>query len=269
MIDKIASKVAVQRGTAYVLVAIFLTILGAGLFAIGFLIPKTGQYALYRSLLHALAGATIGLGWIEVLHEWSIARQVRKEFSVLGDFVSKGIERVCTGEEVADLGREELQSSKSLKVLGIGISWLVKGNNRRRLEEMLERGMSVVILVPDPCAEEIIERYKNDEPPTFELGLDGLAGRIRDWKAQSEKYQSLEVRTYHRYPMSNVTIYSDKVYVGPVLYKRRAKDNLTAIYRRPSRGAEVFEDHFWNVYEHGSSILDDEYMNKLNKIYPA
>lgn len=187
----------------------------------------------------------------------------------MGDFIEKGIERVCTGDEIAEVGREELTSSKLLKVIGIGTSWLVTGSNHERLLEMLENKLPVQVLVPDPCAREIIERYEKDEPPEFELGLSGLADRLRHWDSLRKRYGTLNIRAYHRYPVANVTILEHHVYVGPVLYKRRAKDNLTAIFRRPSKGAEVYEDHFNNILESGSVEITEAFMAEVNRQYPG
>lgn len=242
-----------------------LTILGLALIAAGLAFASD---SVWRVLFHATGGAVIGLGWVEILHEWAVAKKVREEFLVLGDFIEKGIERVCNGDEIAEVGRAELASSKSLKVLGIGISWLVKGKNHERLLEMLESKLPVQVLVPDPCSSEIIQRYTHDEPPEFELGLPGLAGRLRHWYELSKKYETLKVRAYHRYPVANVTIFDQHVYVGPVLYKRRAKDNLTAIFRRPSVGAEAYEDHFDKVFTYGSVELTEEFMRRLNQEFP-
>lgn len=242
-----------------------LTLLGLALIGTGFAFASD---SIWRVLFHAVGGAVIGLGWVELLHEWAVAKKVREEFLVLGDFIEKGIERICTGDEITEVCREELASSRSLKVIGIAISWLVKGRNRDRLIEMLESKLPVEILVPDPCAREIIERYNMDEPPTFEYGLTGLAERLRDWHNLCKKYSTLTVRAYHRYPVANITILDNHVYVGPVLYKRRAKDNLTAIFRKPSKGAEVYEDHFKNVFEFGSVEVTEAFMAILNQQYP-
>jgi len=265
MSKKSFEKIPLPSVKSFWVIAAILTVVGLALIFIGLAFASD---SVWRVVFHAVGGAVIGLGWVEVLHEWAVAKKVREEFLVLGDFIEKGIERVCTGEEIAEEGRRELSNTKSLKVIGIGVSWLVKDDNYIRLQEMLENKYPVRVIIPDPCAREIIERYANDEPPEFDLGLSGLAARIKTWYNLSKKYDTLEVRVYTRYPVANVTIYDDHLYVAPVLYKRRAKDNLTAIFRRPSKGAEAYEDHFNKVYVHGSLELNDAYLAKLNEQYP-
>ena len=159
--------------------------------------------------------------------------------------------------------------TEALKVIGIGLSWLLRGDNRKSLERLLSGGASVNILIPDPCAGEIVERYQNDEPPDFELGLQGLAERARQWADFAKTYRSLSVRICNRYPVANVTIFDRRVLVSPVLYKRRAKDSFTAIFRRPSEAAAIYEDHFKQLFEHGSRLLDEASLKGINERYPA
>lgn len=258
-------RIPLQSPLAFIGLALALTATGLVFIFSGFYFAAD---SIWRVVLHAFGGAVISLGWVEVLHEWSVARKVRAEFMVLGDFIEKGIERVCTGEEIADLGRAELSQSRSLKVIGIGISWLLKGANRERLSNMLSDGHPIQVLIPDPLSREIIERYSTDEPADFELGLPGLAGRVHDWNALAKKHTSLKVRIYDRYPVANVTILDDHVYVAPVLFKRRAKDNLTAIFRRPSKGAAAYEDHFDKVFTQGAAEITREYLELLTQSFP-
>ncbi len=258
-------KIPLQTPAAFLGIALLLSALGVALIFSGFVCSADSTW---RVVLHAVGGAVISLAWVQVLHEWAVARKVRAEFLVLGDFIEKGIERVCTGEEIADVGRLELSRSKSLRVLGIGVSWLVKGANFERLKKMLAAEQMIRVLIPDPLAPEIIERYK-DEPAEFELGLHGLAGRIRDRHALAQTHKSLELRIYHRYPVANVTILDNHVYVAPVLFKRRAKDNLTAVFRRPSSGAAAYEDHFDKVFADGAREITDGYLTLLNEEFPA
>ena len=162
----------------YLRTTVFLFILGLAIIVLG-LIPELPS--LWQITLHAVGGAVISLGLVETLHEYTVAKKVRAEFMVLADFIEKGIERVCTSEEIQIESPALLAKTKSLKVLGIGISWLVTGDNKTRIEEMLARNQKIMILIPDPLSSEIRERYEKDEPPSFELGLEGLARRVCDW----------------------------------------------------------------------------------------
>lgn len=250
----------------YLTLALLLTLAGVSLFLIGW---RFAHDSVWRAVLHLLAGGLLTLGWIEVVHEWFIAKKVRQEFRILADFAAKGIERVCGASEIGTVGAAELATTESLKVIGIGLSWLLKGGNRERLERLLSAGKSVTILIPNPCAPELVERYQRDEPPDFELGLQGLAERARQWAAFAKHHSSLTVRLYHRYPVANVTIFDRLVLVSPVLYKRRAKDSFTAIFRRPSGVAAVYEDHFKQLFEHGCDPLDETSLNTIDARYPA
>lgn len=77
----------------------------------------------------------------------------------------------------------------------------------------------------------------------------------------------MNIRVYNRYPVVTVTIYDRKILVSPVLFKRRAKDSMTAIYRKPSSGAEIYEEHFDKVFELGSSEITPEYIDQLRFTY--
>lgn len=259
------ARISTPSKLGFLLLAAALSGLGAILIAAGFAFPGDSTW---RVVFHAVGGAVVSLGCVEVLHEISVARKVRAEFLVLGDFIEKGISRVCTGEEIGELGSSNLKATKSIAVLGIGLSWLFRDPNRVEFERILQSGREARILVPDPTSREIEERYEHDEPPDFEIGLPGLAERLRSWRTLSAKYPRLQVRAYTRYPVANVTIFDKVVLVAPVLFQRRAKDNLTAVFRRPSSGSVNYEDHFNKVFQNGSKELTIEFFQQLDKHFP-
>src|SRR6266853_3173233 len=143
---------AFLRPAAYLGLSISLTLVGVLLFVIGQLFPES---SVTRPLLHALAGAAVALGWIEVLHEWFVASRIRSEFEILADFIEKGIRRICTREELTNISNQALMNTRSLGVLGIGLSWLFDGMNRDRFEQLLRENCEIRVLVPDPCSDEI------------------------------------------------------------------------------------------------------------------
>lgn len=247
---------------SFLIAALFLTIAGLSIIIIGDYFTASNILPI---ILHALGGAIISLGMVEVIHEMAVAKRVRNDFLILADFIDKGIERLCTQEEMPDISLEALRSTKSFKIIGIGISWIWKDPYYSILLEKLERRNSVVILIPDPLSPEIMERYNVDEPPTYELGLEGLARRIINWHNLSKEYNNLELRAFHRYPVVNVSVYDKHVFASPVLFQRRAKDSLTVIFRRPSSGAEIYEDHFDKIRKNGSFPLTDQYLKRLRQ----
>jgi hypothetical protein len=197
-----------------------------------------------------------------------VARKIRAEFLVLADFLTKGIQRICDEHEVEMVGAEEIKRTRSLGVMGLGLGWLCHGPNHEQLLALLADGCSVRILIPDPTAGEIVERYA-DEPASFELGLPGLAGRVGAWMKLQRQYPALEVHVYDRYPVATVTIYDSRLMVAPVLFKRRTKDNMTAVFCRPSSAAHIYEDHFKKVWDDGSRPLDDNIMARVEAAFPV
>lgn len=210
------------------------------------------------------------LGSIEesVLNLNNALFSLKKEFKILIDFGEKGLQRACTKEEAAFEGHVALMKTKMLKLMGIGASWLAGEQNRSRLIEMLNNNYPVTILLPDPCSRDIKNRYINDEPPEFELGLTGIATRIKDWYSLSQHYKSLSLKVYKIYPVATVTVYEDKVFVSPVLYKRRTMDNLTIIFSRPSKGAIIYESHFDQISSRAALDVDINYLNQLTLEFP-
>ena len=180
-------------------------------------------------------------------------------------FLDKGIERICTSDEISTRTPTILQSTTVFKVLGIGNSWLVE--NPKLLDILigkLEDGKEAKILIPDPLSEEIIERYNNDEPNTFEKGLPGLARLAISWYMMMQQYKNLQVRLYDGYPVVNMSIYDNYIFVSPVLYKRRGKDCLTAVFRRPSSGSSIYEGHFDDLFKTGSYDITSDYIDQIS-----
>ena len=251
------------RRADYVLLAGVLTVISAFLFIAARLFPESSGG---RDLFYAFAGAAITFGWIEVLHEFFVASHVRDEFKILADFVDKGIRRICTKDELKEINSDSLKDTHTLGVLGIGLSWLFDGENRQRFEQLLREKGEVRVLVPDPCSHEIIARYE-DEPTDFELGLPGLADRLRNWQSLHGTFPTLQVHVYKSYPAATLTLYDNVIFVGNVLYKQRAKDNLTAVYRRPSRAAVYYESHFSKLFLEGSVPIEKYDFKALDNRY--
>jgi len=219
---------------------------------------------IWIEVFHGVGGALIGIGLVEVVHENFTAKHVRAEFQILGDFLEKGAERICTSEEITLEVPNIIRSTKFIKVLGIGNSWLLKDSNLNLLKKHLNDGKSAKILIPNPLSIEIIERYKNDEPATFELDLGGLAEFAIDWYELMKEYESLEVRLYDGYPVVNMSVYQDYLFASPVLFKRRGKDSLTAVFKRPSKGSSIYEENFDNLFELGSNDISEDYINLIS-----
>ena len=233
-----------------------------------------------RAILNSLGGASVAVALIDVFHEYFVARSVRSQFKILSDFKLNGVERVCTAKEIEEFGKDQISKTLSFSGIGFGFQWLmdnnqdVDGPNQIQLIRILESAQSkkVMILVPDPCSPQLRERYDKDEPNSdlysYELGLSGIAESIKKWYAIKEKYPGkIEVRVYSCYPMANVNVYDDYVFVSAVLFKRRVKDGFTIVYRRGSKGAELYENHIKNVAEERSELLTKKYIDLLNKNY--
>jgi|WetSurMetagenome_2_1015567.scaffolds.fasta_scaffold328571_1 hypothetical protein len=179
------------------------------------------------------------------------------------DSIETGIEQVCDSEETTNLGIEELKSTSVVKVIGIGNSWLLAEPHKSRLDDMLTSGCQIHVLIPDPLSPEVIERYEKDEPKSAKLGLNGIARRVIKWYEMKQRHPSLNVRIFNRYPVVNLSIYDKHVYASSVLYQKRGFESLTVIFRRPSKGAEIYEDHFDQVYLSGSVEITPSYLHLL------
>ncbi len=224
------------------------------LFSLGLVGIISGNLLITGSLpaavLRDLGIAILTLAAVEVLHEYFIARRVRDEFQILGDFMDKGVQRLCSADEITRFTEELLPGSRSLAASGLGLSWLFR-SGAKQLQDLLDSGGSAKILVPDPRATDIRSRYANSEPSErIELGLLGLTERLSQWDALLNKYPNrLDVRVYDSYPSVSVTILDRHVCVSSFLYKLRGVDSHTIIYRRPSPGAQTFEEHFRLLYD--------------------
>lgn len=196
-----------------------------------------------------------------------IALKVESTSQLVRDWDEKGVERVCTEAETSAISARELETTDFLKIIGIGNSWLLKGDQHARLERLLVRNVAVRVLIPDPLSPQIRERYDKDEPDSHQLDLTKFASLVLQWHDLALAQRSLAVRVYNRYPMMNVSVYRDRVLASPILYKRRGKEGLTFVFRRPSVGAEIYEGHFDKVFETGSTEITDTYLTNLQSSF--
>jgi hypothetical protein len=197
----------------------------------------------------------------------AIALKVESTSQLVRDWDEKGVERVCAESETGAISAKELETTDFLKIIGIGNGWLLKGEQHARLERLLARGASVRVLIPDPLSPQIKERYSKDEPESRQLNLAELAGLVLEWHELAQSNPSLGVRVYNRYPMMNVSVYRGRVLASPILYRRRGKEGLTFVFRRPSIGAEIYEGHFDKVYESGATEISPVYLFDLERTF--
>ena len=241
------------------------------LFVIGIAIIIIGIYfdaeSIWRIFFHAIGGAVISLALVDVLHEISVAKHVRSEFLILGDFLDKGIERICTSDEVTKTTQDILDKTTRFKVLGIGNTWLLTTSNLNKLKKICNKGVQVEVLIPDPLSQEIAERYLNDEPESIVLDLNGLADNVIKWyefMKDDEYGGNLKVLLFDDYPVINMSIYDDRVFVSPVLYKRRGKDCLTAVFKQPSIASNMYIEHFDELFRKGREITEEKLIELKN-----
>jgi len=201
-------------------------------------------------------------------HLVEIKSRVELGNQLVADSLEKGIEKVCTNAEIAVVGSEGLQRTTKLRVIGLGNSWLLKEpKNHQRLLQLLEARAEVIVLLPDPLSLQVRERYMIDEPSTRRLDLPELALRVLKWYQLKTAYPRMILRVVHRYPMVNVTIYDHYLFASPLLYQRRGIDNLTVMFRYPSPGAEMYEDHFNKICDSGSDNVDESYVARLREFF--
>ena len=220
-----------------------------------------------REAMFAIAGGLFAVATVEIVHVWFVARKVQQEFALLRDLVENGIQRVCTRTEATELGAAELARSRSLKVVGVSLGWLDDPAVSSRLEALLIERCRIDILLPDPLAPAILERYNRDEPPEWTRGPASIAELLIRLGNKRARHSSLGVFIYDRYPVATVTVYDNLVFVSPVLFRRRGVDAPTAIYRRRSLGGEIFEKHF-DALKSESKEATSDYLNHLRSQLP-
>ena len=193
-----------------------------------------------------------------------VRAMVESTADLVRDWNVKGVERVYEPDEMGRASLAALEGTQTLRILGIGNSWLLKGRHYKALTDLLSKENSAVtVLMPDPFAEAIVQRYEEDESDNKELNLKKIGGRILEWVDIREEFPVLTIRTYSRYPMMHVAIYDRRVFASPALYKARLIEGLTFSFRKHSPGAELYEEHFNRVFTSGSSEIDADYIAKV------
>lgn len=211
-----------------------------------------------------------------------IDEEIKHVNPLVEDWFLHGIEAVCGENEINEIGHKELMTTKQLKVIGLGLTWLLHNpDNHNRMKQILFEGgneVTVTILLPNPLEPLIERRVNKDEPETHSYELSDLARNIRAWydlKNNSHHEfnpNALEIKVYDTYPVVNMSIYDERLYVAPYLYKRAGVDSLTVIYRRKrdgtsTVGARIYEEHFEQVYNSSQEITPG-YLALLNRKFP-
>jgi hypothetical protein len=202
-------------------------------------------------------------------HELIATKKYYSDFELLADSAC-GLVRVCDPAVVEERGHKALQQTNSLKAVILGGNWLLRGANRKTLDGLLAaRAKRVQILIPDPCSDEIKARYRDEPEVEGMQRLHGLAWNLLEWWSLKREHPHLQVKAYRSYPVAMVTIYDDYVYFGPVLHKRRNIENLTTIYLNPSKGANLYVQHFINLFDDSSNVFDlsSEYVQRVKSEY--
>jgi hypothetical protein len=218
-----------------------------------------------QEMLKALGGAFIAVGLVAVAHEYIVARKHFSDYKLLADKIC-GVERVCGSDELKEMGFAALRSTDSLKAIVLGGSWLLEGPNRQTLEKLLGRAPGCVqVLIPDPCSTEIQARIKDEPNEKGTRGLFGLADNVNQWWELKKQYDYLAIKLYQNYPVAMVTIYDGWVYLGPVLHRKRNTENLIVVYKRPSKGADLYIEHFNSLFQDGKRVfeLNEKYVQHV------
>lgn len=156
-----------------------------------------------------------------------------------------------------------LTASKNVKLLSVsgtragelGDS-LVQANLKN-----LPAGTSVIILLANPYSEAVKLRYENDEPTTYEAGLEGISRRlvylndiVKDLAGKSKT--NLEVRVFDNYPTISIIQADHDIYATNYGYQLRGGDCPKIHIGDDSIYGRFLLKHFEKVYQDAQPLND-------------
>ena len=173
-----------------------------------------------------------------------------------------GVLEVLAPYEAIDF-REMVYNSSTVKLLTLSGTKAGFLGDSSVTDALLDskRKSSIVILLANPFAKAIIERYEKDEPRTYETGLDGIERRLLNlWNIinglPKQARNKLDIRVFDNYPTISI-IQSDKdLYATLYGYKLRGGDCPKVHSELDGEYSKFLLRHFNNIYEKSTPIAD-------------
>ena len=150
-----------------------------------------------------------------------------------------------------------LKKSNNIKVLTLSGS-IVFPLDDEEIQTVLfspKRITKIIILIANPFAAMIQERYNNDEASTREAGIDIIKDRII-WlyniaqELQNKSNYNLEIKLYNNYPTISIFNADNLIYSSHYAYKLRDKDT-------PTICADINEDYGKSILKHFDKVYQD------------
>ncbi|MGC9357968.1 MAG: hypothetical protein ACP5GX_08880 [Anaerolineae bacterium] len=117
-----------------------------------------------------------------------------------------------------------------------------------------KRNSEITIILADPFAKAIIERYEKDEPSTYEAGLDGIKRRLLNlWhiinRLPSDAQSKLDVRVFSNYPTISLIQADDDLYATIYGYRLRGSDSPKIHAKCGGEYSRFLLRHFDNILQ--------------------
>lgn len=215
---------------------------------------------LYSLLSNRATRLTVGqqlavVGWVLVYLIFVLNKQRSAiDEKIMSDTKERlGVDELIPSSQDIDVPRL-LRESKNVRILSLAGTKLARLGDGEILAALQDRGRRVTLLLADPRSPAIITRYEDDEPPTYETGLDGLDRRLRQLHSLRSEIPNrtkarFEIRIYRCYPTCSILQFDEEIYSITYGYKLRGSD-CPKIRACDIRGkyAEFLKKQFEHVY---------------------
>ena len=238
----------------------YLTFLGIGALLIEEFVRGTLGHSFLKSDTSDLR-ITLGIAVISMM-AISLTTKLKDLKEQLGLFTGKylGVLEVLKSYERMDF-KELLEKSSEVRLLtlaGTKTGHLGDTGVQESLADK-DRKSTITILLANPFSEAIITRYKNDEPDTYESGIEGIKRRLlwlhktyNDLPLQSR--DKLDIRVFDNYPTISIIQADDHIYSSVYGYKLRGGDCPKVHAKIDGDYGKFIIKHFNKVYDNATEL---------------
>lgn len=233
------------------------------LLSLGAMVGNHLYYIVYRSELFSTKEALIGLApYILVamaLLFYKLINDVRKKASAVERLLHLRVEVLREGENYPV--PEMIVNCQKINILTLSGSIVVPLTDEETIRSIVDRRRrsEVTILIADPFSENIINRYKADEPLTHQAGIAGIERRILllseiIGSLTPRERERIHVGVYQNYPTVSVFQGDNQIYFSYYGYKLRGDDTPTVLTTADQHLGRALLKHFEQVRKDATPI---------------
>jgi hypothetical protein len=159
--------------------------------------------------------------------------------------------------------RDKFRDARTVRILTISGTKNAGLGDEATINALFEnlKNKKVEILLANPNSEALKNRYRNDEPNSHEVGLEGLKARLTWLETKREELDrryrdNVDVRVYSSYPTVNFVQVDGEYYSSVFGYKLRGSDCPITYSEQGSYHSDFLTSQFQRIYADATPLED-------------